>query len=172
MIRSPSQRNLTKCNLESFRVAKIQGRLLFYLLFRLNVNNADYVKHKEKKDRALNYWKDRVSQDFLPPIDPQKKQQDNLDQLIKLREERSPNRLVSEMKEAQEKKKPGFKIKQQNMSEASPSGEQNPIVGYNDEEIEKGLVGTLPDELQGGAAAGSGNVKIKMDPTKRVPRKK
>ena len=36
---------------------------------RMNVNNTEYIKHKEKKERALNYWKDRVSQDFLPPID-------------------------------------------------------------------------------------------------------
>ena len=66
---------------------------------RMNVNNADYIKHKEKKERALNYWKDRVSQDFLPPIDPTRGGE-SLDQLIKLREERSPDRLVSEMRDA------------------------------------------------------------------------
>ena len=65
----------------------------------MNVNNADYIKHKEKKERALNYWKDRVSQDFLPPIDPTRGGE-SLDQLIKLREERSPDRLVSEMRDA------------------------------------------------------------------------
>ena len=79
------------------------------------MNNADYAKHKEKKDRALNYWKERVSQDFLPPIDPLKKSRgDSLDYLIKLREERSPGRLISEIKDA---RKTGFKIKHQKPSD-------------------------------------------------------
>ena len=41
---------------------------------RLNVNNFEYAQHKEKRDRALNYWKDRVVQDFLPPIDLRKRE--------------------------------------------------------------------------------------------------
>jgi len=77
------------------------------------------------------------------------------------------------MKEAQAYKKPGFKIKQQRLSEQSPPAPitNTSIIGYNDEEIEKGLVDKLPDELEGGAAAGSGNLKINMDPTKRVRQK-
>ena len=58
------------------------------------MKNAEYVKNKEKKERALNYWKDRVSQDFLPPIDPLRKypRGESLDKLIRLREELSPQR--------------------------------------------------------------------------------
>lgn len=37
------------------------------------MNNGDYAKDKEKRDRAINYWKSRVVQDFLPPIDQKKK---------------------------------------------------------------------------------------------------
>jgi len=35
---------------------------------RLNINNQDYKEQKEKRDRAVKYWKDRVIQEFLPPI--------------------------------------------------------------------------------------------------------
>jgi hypothetical protein len=38
----------------------------------MNINNKDYQALKEKRDRALNYWKDRVIQ-FLPPIDVKKR---------------------------------------------------------------------------------------------------
>lgn len=36
---------------------------------RMNINQGDQAEAKAKRDRANNYWKDRVSQDFLPPID-------------------------------------------------------------------------------------------------------
>ena len=39
----------------------------------MNINNNDYKKLKEKRDRAVKYWKDRVIQEFLPPIDTKKK---------------------------------------------------------------------------------------------------
>ena len=72
--------------------ASTPGNTLACLNFyRLNVKNADYVRNKEKKERALNYWKERVSQDFLPPIDPLKKYRgESLDKLTKLREELIP----------------------------------------------------------------------------------
>lgn len=56
-------------NSATLKVASIQGIIHYIKLYRLNVNNADYAQHKEKRDRALNYWKNRVVQDFLPPID-------------------------------------------------------------------------------------------------------
>jgi hypothetical protein len=31
--------------------------------------------HKEKRERAVNYWKDRVAPDFLPPIDSKKREE-------------------------------------------------------------------------------------------------
>ena len=43
---------------------------------RLNVNNGDYMQFREKRDRAMNYWKDRVVQDFLPPIDLRRARED------------------------------------------------------------------------------------------------
>jgi hypothetical protein len=41
-------------------------------LCRLNINNVDMKANKEKRNRAINYWKERVIQDFLPPIDQRK----------------------------------------------------------------------------------------------------
>jgi hypothetical protein len=32
---------------------------------------------KEKRDRAVRYWKDRVIQEFLPPIDTKKRNEIN-----------------------------------------------------------------------------------------------
>jgi hypothetical protein len=32
---------------------------------------------KEKRDRAVRYWKDRVIQEFLPPIDSKKRNEIN-----------------------------------------------------------------------------------------------
>ncbi|TNV82580.1 hypothetical protein FGO68_gene10813 [Halteria grandinella] len=52
---------------------KVQFREISGQNSRLNINNVDMKAQKEKRDRAINYWKDRVIQDFLPPID-QKKQ--------------------------------------------------------------------------------------------------
>ena len=39
---------------------------------RLNINNVDLAMQKIKRDRAINYWKERVINDFLPPIDVNK----------------------------------------------------------------------------------------------------
>lgn len=39
------------------------------------MNNQDYASQKEKRDRAMNYWKDRVIQEFLPPIDAKKREE-------------------------------------------------------------------------------------------------
>jgi len=47
------------------------------LIYRLNINNGDYKLFKEKRDRAVKYWKDRVIQDFLPPIDSRKRNEIN-----------------------------------------------------------------------------------------------
>ncbi len=60
---------------------------------RLNVNNFEYAQHKEKRDRALNYWKDRVVQDFLPPID-MRKREDIIDAQV-----RSPNPRLNGVKQ-------------------------------------------------------------------------
>ena len=130
------------------------------------MKNTDYIRNKEKKERALNYWKDRVSQDFLPPIDPLKKYRgESLDKLTKLREELIPQRIVTNIKDLS--RKTGFKIKQQRAPNEQGDLSQSSIA-YNEEEIEKGLVGKLPDSVSGGEAAGSGNMKLKRDPSKRV----
>lgn len=54
----------------------------------MNVNNGDYAKDKEKRDRAINYWKSRVVQDFLPPIDQRKKDE------IEERKQQSANPIM------------------------------------------------------------------------------
>jgi len=41
---------------------------------------------KEKRDRAVKYWKDRVIQEFLPPIDSKKRTEIN-ERITKLRAE-------------------------------------------------------------------------------------
>ena len=42
----------------------------------------------------------------------------------------------------------------------------------NEEEKEKGMVDKLPDQVSGGNAAGSGNLKLSYDPTKRISQHK
>ncbi len=44
---------------------------------RMDINNKDYQAQKEKRDRAVNYWKERVISDFLPPIDNKKRDEIN-----------------------------------------------------------------------------------------------
>jgi hypothetical protein len=89
----------------------IQGILSFiHPYFRLNVNNAEYKQHQEKRERALHYWKDRVIQDFLPPID-HRKRDESLEKFIKMREDKSPNKLVSEIKGKNELKNKAQQIK-------------------------------------------------------------
>ena len=43
----------------------------------MNINNKDYQQMKDKRDRAVRYWKDRVVQEFLPPIDTKKRNEIN-----------------------------------------------------------------------------------------------
>ena len=43
----------------------------------MNINNKDYQQMKEKRERAVRYWKDRVIQEFLPPIDSKKRNEIN-----------------------------------------------------------------------------------------------
>ena len=51
----------------------------------MNINNKDYQQMKEKRDRAVRYWKDRVIQEFLPPIDTKKRNEIN-DRVSKMKE--------------------------------------------------------------------------------------
>ena len=76
-----------KCRSSSFGTSRIiQGNFLIdgMIFYRLNINNFNYIKLKVKRDRALNYWKSRVIQNFLPPIDPIKKQEIN-ERILKLK---------------------------------------------------------------------------------------
>ena len=50
------------------------------------MNTKDYQLLKEKRDRAVKYWKDRVIQEFLPPIDSKKRTEIN-ELITKLRAE-------------------------------------------------------------------------------------
>lgn len=43
----------------------------------MNINNKDYQQMRDKRDRAVRYWKDRVIQEFLPPIDAKKRNEIN-----------------------------------------------------------------------------------------------
>ncbi len=51
---------------------------------RLNINNVNYAGQKEKRDRALKYWKNRVISNFLPPIDARKREELNM-RVLKLK---------------------------------------------------------------------------------------
>ncbi len=55
----------------------------------MDVNNKDYQAQKEKRDRAVNYWKERVISDFLPPIDTKKR--DELNYRVSKMKEQSEN---------------------------------------------------------------------------------
>jgi hypothetical protein len=50
------------------RMQKIEFRSFDRSNTRLNINNVDLAQKKLNRERALNYWKDKVMQDFLPPI--------------------------------------------------------------------------------------------------------
>lgn len=102
---------------------------------------------KVKRERALNYWKDRVTQDFLPPIDQKKRVEGSIDRLSKLREEKSPNRLVSEI--VSKKGGPAFIIKKQEEEED----------GYDEEKVEKRNVDRLPDKPPSKKQAKKGPIK-------------
>ena len=52
----------------------------------MEINNKDYLAQKDKRDRAVNYWKDRVISDFLPPIDNKKRDEIN-GRVSKMREQ-------------------------------------------------------------------------------------
>ena len=56
---------------------------------RLNINNVNYASMKEKRDRANNYWKDRVINNFLPPIDYRKRHEIN-ERILKLKNQVVP----------------------------------------------------------------------------------
>lgn len=51
---------------------------------RLNINNNMYASQKEKRDRAIDYWKHRVINNFLPPIDYRKRSELN-ERVLKLK---------------------------------------------------------------------------------------
>jgi len=93
----------------------------------------------------LNYWKDRVSQDFLPPIDPKK----NTMEVLRLQEEISPSRLVNEAT-AKRYNQPAFKIKVKEK-------------GYNEEEQEKNAVDKLPLEDRPEVHGAAGNGKLSLE---------
>jgi hypothetical protein len=52
----------------------------------MDINNKDYLAQKDKRDRAVNYWKDRIISDFLPPIDLKKRDEIN-GRISKMREQ-------------------------------------------------------------------------------------
>ncbi len=79
---------------------------------------------REKRERALNYWKERVT---LPPIDKQR------ESLVRLREERSPERMVSQAIGKV------FSIKNRNSEDAAE--------GWDEEKNERMAVGKLPDKI-------------------------
>ena len=56
---------------------KVEFRTLERSNTRLNINNVNLAQKKENRERAINYWKDRVIQDFLPPINETKKRNVN-----------------------------------------------------------------------------------------------
>ena len=77
-----SQRSSIKFSSETIRTTR--GMVIPLYLCRLNINNKDYMLLKEKKDRAVKYWKERVIGDFLPPIDVRKRNEIN-DRVEKLK---------------------------------------------------------------------------------------
>ena len=61
------------------------------LTLRLNINNVNYASLKVKRDRAIKYWKQRVIQNFLPPIDFRKREELN-ERVLKLKHQIDLNR--------------------------------------------------------------------------------
>ena len=59
------------------RIHKVEFRSLDRSNTRLNINNVNLAQQKETRDRALNYWKDRVIHDFLPSINETRKRNAN-----------------------------------------------------------------------------------------------
>lgn len=59
------------------KMQKVEFRTLERSNTRLNINNVNLAQKKENRERALNYWKDRVIQDFLPPINETRKRNVN-----------------------------------------------------------------------------------------------
>jgi len=57
---------------------KVEFRKLDRSNTRLNINNKGLAEKRENRERAINYWKERVNQDFLPPINESKKRNNNL----------------------------------------------------------------------------------------------
>ena len=53
---------------------------------RLNTNNVNYASQNEKRDRAINYWQNRVVSNFLPPIDQRKRNELN-ERIFKLKQQ-------------------------------------------------------------------------------------
>ena len=41
----------------------------------MNIKNVEYAKQKEKRDRAIDYWQNKVILNHLPPIDIKKKKE-------------------------------------------------------------------------------------------------
>ncbi|CDW76409.1 UNKNOWN [Stylonychia lemnae] len=56
---------------------------------RLNINNISYANQKDKRDRAMKYWKSRVISNFLPPIDFKKREEIN-ERVLKLKNQIAP----------------------------------------------------------------------------------
>lgn len=57
--------------------------LNFILGYSLNINTKDYKLAQEKRDRAVQYWKQKVILEYLPPIDQKKRQEIN-DRITKM----------------------------------------------------------------------------------------
>ena len=52
----------------------------------MQINTKEYLGQKDKGDRAVNYWKERVISDFLPPID-NKKREEIIERVSKMKEQ-------------------------------------------------------------------------------------
>ena len=52
----------------------------------MQINTKEYLGQKDKRDRAVNYWKERVISDFLPPID-NKKREEIIERVSKMKEQ-------------------------------------------------------------------------------------
>lgn len=52
----------------------------------MQINTKEYLGQKDKRDRAVNYWKERVMYDFLPPID-NKKREEIIERVSKMKEQ-------------------------------------------------------------------------------------
>ena len=97
MIKSPNISVPKQDDTVGEKMQKVEFRSLDRSNTRLNINNVNHGAMKEKRERAINYWKDRVIQDFLPSINETRKRNNPNDKSVTV-EAAQPLSKIAEFK--------------------------------------------------------------------------